>query len=133
VFEHPANPFVMDFLGNVNVFTGRVQNGRALLGNLEVACPDYPHAEARQATFYMRPHELDILQVPNGVPSLKAQVKRINPAGPVAKIFLHSADFGVGLNVELSPERYKELALKTGDTVYVAPRKVRVFVPEYII
>ena len=23
VFDHPANPFVMDFLGNVNVFHGR--------------------------------------------------------------------------------------------------------------
>ena len=32
VFEHPANAFVMDFLGNVNVFHGRVQNGRARLG-----------------------------------------------------------------------------------------------------
>ena len=29
IFEHPANPFVMDFLGNVNVFHGRVQKGRA--------------------------------------------------------------------------------------------------------
>src|SRR5439155_2909559 len=39
VFEHPANAFVMDFLGNVNVFHGRVQNGRAVAGSLEV---DYP-------------------------------------------------------------------------------------------
>ena len=44
-----------------------------------------------------------------------------------------AGDFGVGLNVELSPERFAELALKTGDTVYVSPRKVRVFVPEYVI
>ena len=44
-----------------------------------------------------------------------------------------AADFGVGLNVELSPERYCELALKMGDTVYVSPRRVRVFVPEYVI
>ena len=35
VFEHPANAFVMDFLGNVNVFHGRVEGGRALLGGLE--------------------------------------------------------------------------------------------------
>jgi hypothetical protein len=44
-----------------------------------------------------------------------------------------ASDFGLGLNVEISPERYLELALKTGDTVYVSPRKVRVFVPEYVI
>src|SRR6202041_1472591 len=35
VFEHPANAFVMDFLGNVNVFHGRVQGGVAQLGSLQ--------------------------------------------------------------------------------------------------
>ncbi|HEY2894793.1 MAG TPA: sulfate/molybdate ABC transporter ATP-binding protein [Pirellulales bacterium] len=133
VFEHPANPFVMDFLGNVNVFHGRVQNGRAVLGNVEVDYPEYPHQESRPATFYVRPHELEIEHAPNGSASLKARVERINPAGPVAKVFLMASDFGLGLNVEISPERYLELALKTGDTVYVSPRKVRVFMPEYVI
>ena len=32
VFEHPANAFVMDFLGNVNKFPVRVEGGKALLG-----------------------------------------------------------------------------------------------------
>src|SRR5213076_986121 len=39
VFDHPANPFVMDFLGNVNVFHGRAQDGKVLLGNMEVEYP----------------------------------------------------------------------------------------------
>ena len=133
VFEHPANPFVMDFLGNVNVFQGRVQGGRAHLGSMEVDYPEYPHEESRPATLYVRPHELEIEHSPNGAASLKAQVERINPTGSVAKVLLRSSDFGVALNVEVSPERYDELALKAGDTVYVSPRRVRVFVPEYVI
>jgi sulfate/thiosulfate transport system ATP-binding protein len=133
VFDHPANPFVMDFLGNVNVFHGRVQNGRASVGGLEVDCPEYPHQESRPATMYVRPHELEIEHSPNGVASLKARVERVNSAGSVAKVFLLAPEFGVGLNVEISPERCDELQLKPGDTVYVSPRKVRVFVPEYII
>src|SRR3954469_23012531 len=32
VFEHPANEFVMDFLGNVNKLPVRVEGGRLLLG-----------------------------------------------------------------------------------------------------
>jgi sulfate transport system ATP-binding protein len=133
VFNHPANPFVMDFLGNVNVFHGRVQNGRALLGTMEVDYPEYPHQESRPATLYVRPHELDIERSRNGVASLQANVERVNPAGSVAKVSLLANDFGVGLNVEISLERYEELGLKPGDTVYVSPRKVRVFVPEYVI
>jgi sulfate transport system ATP-binding protein len=130
VFEHPANPFVMDFLGNVNVFHGRVQNGRALLGALELAYPEYPHREARPATVYVRPHELDIDHTANGGGSLRAEVQRINAAGAMAKVFAVAPEFGVGVHVELSSERFAELNLKTGDTVYVSPRKVRVFVPE---
>jgi sulfate/thiosulfate transport system ATP-binding protein len=133
VFDHPANPFVMDFLGNVNVFHGRLQDGRAHMGGLEIPCPEYPHAEPRDAQVYIRPHELDIHRAPNGAASLQAKVQRINPAGAVARISLLSNDYGVGLNVELSPQRYRELALQTGEIVYVSPRKVRVFTPEYVI
>src|SRR5439155_11915908 len=68
IFEHPANPFVMDFLGNVNVFHGSVQNGRARLGNLEVAYPDYPHDESRAATAFIRSHALEIVRARNGRP-----------------------------------------------------------------
>jgi hypothetical protein len=35
--------------------------------------------------------------------------------------------------VEVSPDRYAELEVRAGDTVYVTPRRVRVFVPEYVI
>jgi sulfate transport system ATP-binding protein len=133
VFEQPATPFVMDFLGNVNVFHGRVKDGRALLGSLEMDYPEYPHALEREATFYIRPHELDVHVARNGAASLEARVQRVNPTGSVAKLALVNEEFGIDLNVELSLERFTELALRTGDTVYVSPRKARAFMPEYVI
>lgn len=129
VFDHPANPFVMDFLGNVNVFHGRVENGRAFLGGLEVAYPDYPHAESRAATAYIRPHELDIDRVPGAPHALPVRVLQINPAGSVAKVRVRSEDFGLTLNVDLHLERYAQLRLKIGDDVFVSPRNMRVFMP----
>jgi hypothetical protein len=39
----------------------------------------------------------------------------------------------MALNADISPERFAQLALKTGDLVFVSPRRVRVFVPEYVI
>ena len=56
VFDKPATPFVMDFLGNVNVFHGRVENGRAFWHGVPIAYPDYPHAQSRPARVYLRPH-----------------------------------------------------------------------------
>jgi len=133
IFEHPANPFVMSFLGNVNVFQGSVQGGRARLGNLEIAYPDYPHDESREATAFIRSHELEILRSPNGRPSLEAKITHVNPARPVVKVRVYSEAFGVVLTVDVSWEQYAELRLAIGDTVYVAPRQVRVFVQEYAI
>ncbi len=30
VYDHPNSPFVYDFLGNVNLFHGRMENGKLL-------------------------------------------------------------------------------------------------------
>jgi sulfate/thiosulfate transport system ATP-binding protein len=133
IFDRPANPFVMDFLGNVNVFHGSVQNGRARLGDLEVAYPEYPYGESRDATAFVRSHELEIVRRRNGRPSLEARVTHVNPARPVVKVRVYSEAFGVVLTVDVSWERYAELRLAVGDTVYVSPRQVRVFVEEYAI
>ena len=133
VFERPATPFVMDFLGNVNVFSGRVQNGKAVWGGVEVEYPEYPHDESRPATVYVRPSELDIERYPTTPSSLQVEVQRVNAAGAVAKVSAIAPEFGVAIHVELSPERYDELQLRPGDIVYVLPRRVRVFVPEYSI
>jgi sulfate transport system ATP-binding protein len=133
IFDHPANPFVMDFLGNVNVFHGSVQGGRARLGHLEVAYPDYPHAQSRAAIAFVRSHELEIVRTRNGRPSLEARVVHINPARPMVKVRVFAEAFGVVLTVDVSWERYAELRLTVGDTVYVSPRQLRVFVEEHAI
>ncbi len=133
IFEQPANPFVMDFLGNVNVFHGHVQNGRARLGNLEVAYPDYPFGESRAATAFIRSHELEIVRTKNGRPSLEGTVAHINPARPVVKVRVYSEAFGLVLTVDVTWERYAELRLRVGDTVFVSPRQVRVFVQGHAI
>jgi sulfate/thiosulfate transport system ATP-binding protein len=133
IFEHPANPFVMGFLGNVNVLEGSVQGGRARVGHLDLEYPEYPHHESRQATAFVRAHELEILRVKNGRPSLEVRVTHINPARPVVKVRVYSEAFGVILTVDVTWERFAELRLQVGDTVHVAPRQVRVFVQDHAI
>jgi sulfate/thiosulfate transport system ATP-binding protein len=133
VFEQPASAFVMDFLGHVNVFHGRVQKGHAYLGEAVVPCPDYPHEEERPAAVYVRPHEMDIDHAAESPGSLAATVLHVHPAGAVARVHLLAEKGDIALNAELSPERCEKLDLKRGDRVYVAPRRARVFVPDYSI
>src|SRR5262245_42614326 len=117
VFEHPANAFVMDFLGNVNIFPVLLKDGRALMGQVEMPLPHVPANGSDSAHVYVRPHELDIDRSRDGPGSLEARVVHINPAGSIVKVRLFADDFGLMVNVDLSPDRYRSLLLKSGDHV----------------
>ncbi len=132
VFQHPASEFVMEFLGNVNVFQARLSSGQTKLGELTIDVPQYPHVQPRMANLYVRPHELEIARISNGKASLSAQVSRVNAAGAVARVGLRSGD-GHDILVDLTPQKFQELNLLPGETVFVSPKKVRVFVPDYQI
>ena len=129
VFDQPSTAFVMDFLGNVNVFHGRVQSGRVTLGPFNLRYDDYQHDEPREATAYVRPHELEIDRSPSQS-SLPGRIKQINPAGSVLKVRVCVEEFGVELNIDVTHERAKSLGLKLDEAVFVHPRSVRVFMPE---
>jgi sulfate/thiosulfate transport system ATP-binding protein len=133
VFERPANAFVMDFLGNVNVFPGRIEHGKAVLSGLELATPADPAAESQAASVYVRPHELVLERAKTATASLEARVVHVNPTGTRTKVELRAVHSDQLINAELSAEQFAELGVKSGDTVHVSPRRVRVFVPEYSI
>src|SRR5262249_11276581 len=133
VFDHPASAFVMNFLGNVNVFHGRIHEGQAHLGGVQWDCPEYNHHPSQAATVYIRPHELEISRSANGVPSLRARVLHVSPIGSIAKVQLPAKEVETLIQVGLSPARYRELDRKTGATVHVFPRSIRVFIPDYCI
>jgi sulfate transport system ATP-binding protein len=132
VFHNPASEFVMDFLGNVNVFHGRIEEGRAVLGGIHMDLPGPARGNSDKAHVYIRPHELDIERHRNGAPSLPASVARINPAGSFAKIGLMGTD-GSEIQVDLPFERFQQLGLQPGEQVFISAKKVRVFVPDYVI
>ena len=129
VFDHPATPFVMDFLGNVNVFHGRAQSGRVDVGPFQLDYPHYDQETARDATAYVRPHDLTVDLQPHHPQSLAVRVLQLNPAGSIVKARVVAESLGIELNVDLVRERARELDLKVGDHAYVAPSNVRVFMP----
>jgi sulfate transport system ATP-binding protein len=82
---------------------------------------------------YVRPHELRIDRYSPGLSSREARVVHITPAGSVMKVRLRADEFGLMLNVDVAATEFAELKLTAGDNVYVSPRRMRVFVPEYTI
>jgi sulfate transport system ATP-binding protein len=125
VFERPLTPFVMNFLGSVNIFHGRVESGKALLGPLAIDYPAHTDPTPQPAAGYARPYELDMSRT-ESTGGLWATAVTITQAGSVARIELADAERRP-IHVELSRERYFELAPCAGERFYVTPRNVRVF------
>jgi sulfate transport system ATP-binding protein len=121
VYEHPANPFVLNFLGNVNLFHGRLQQG----GGAE--------AESRRAVSYVRSHDIGIDRSPQDSTSLRGMVKHIQKLGPSVRVTLTIDGGGEPVEAELTRDTFQLLGLQPGETVYVCPRQVRTFVEDYQI
>jgi sulfate transport system ATP-binding protein len=128
VYDHPATPFVFDFLGNVNLFHGRIEAGRASLGPLEWAASDNTAEWNGPAVGYVRPHDLEITRE-NGDkgPAIEARVVQISAAGPRAVVELKRSDTGELIEAEITKLRYQELGLIAGELVFVKPLAMRLF------
>ena len=122
VFHKPASPFVMDFLGNVNLFHARLDGAWA-----------FGHAPSgRQGRILVRPHDLDISRQPAGEQCVPATVARVQTAGSLVKVEL-TMDSGEEALVEISHEKLRELGLRKDELVYITLKEQRVFVEDYSI
>jgi len=126
VYNHPANPFVYGFLGNVNLFHGRVDAGRVQIGDLEIEVPEHHGAQDAPAVAYVRPHDIELDRVRDGA-VIEAVVQDVRPVGSLVRLELSRLDSDQVIQAELTTDRYNELELQEGDHVFVRPRNLRVF------
>jgi sulfate/thiosulfate transport system ATP-binding protein len=125
VVECPATPFVMTFVGDVNIFHGRAQDGKALLGPVAVDYPAHTSSEVTKAVGYARPHELRLSRHGTGK-GWPATIRDVRLSGALVKVELADVNDGM-IQVELGREQYDELHLRAGEQVYITPKRMRVF------
>jgi sulfate transport system ATP-binding protein len=132
VYEKPANSFVYGFLGNVNLFRGRIQSGQARLGEMEISASGIKWEGS--AVAYARPYEMEIKKQLEGQESaLPAEIKYLSSIGPRVKMELRRCDNSELLEVEITKDICQSLSLKLGETVFVKPRHLQVFKEDYSI
>lgn len=127
VYEHPATPFVYSFLGNVNLFHGRVAAGRAEVAGQEVAVPDWAAGGDRDAVAYVRTYEVELAKVPNGSPAIETVLRHVRRFGPMVRLELDRVEDGQVIEAEVPRARFEELGVGRGERVYVKPRSARLF------
>jgi sulfate transport system ATP-binding protein len=133
VYEQPATPFVLNFLGNVNMFHGRMSQGKAHLGGLQVHSNGYAGADDTPAVGYVRSHDIEIDRCHIDNSSIKAEIKNILKLGPTVRISLLIEGNSEFVEAELTRDKFQHLDLKHGEHVHVRPRQVRVFVDDFQI
>jgi sulfate transport system ATP-binding protein len=130
VFHNPKTEFVMNFLGQVNRFHGRMEGGKVHFASLSL---DAPHSSApppqpggAPVRVFVRPHDLEIETQRNGHPAFPAVIKRVHSAGPNVRIELRT-DSGELLQAEMPQDRFRALGIGAQSQVFVSPRTVKVF------
>lgn len=127
VFHQPASEFVMNFLGRVNIFHGRVEADHAVFGGVTMPPPaEPPPSDGQPARLLVRPENLEILTEKPAGPSLPAKVARVQSIGPVVKVELCGPG-GERIYGVLSHEAHRRRPLRPHQQVYVRPKDARVF------
>jgi sulfate transport system ATP-binding protein len=133
IYDHPANPFVYDFLGNVNLFSGRIKDGALVISGTEFAAPETAGGQDTDAVAFVRPHDVRITREPGGQKFFPAIILRCNAAGPVANLELERVNDGGQFSAQMSKEEFQQLQPKAGEQVYVELKNVKIFPEDYSI
>jgi sulfate transport system ATP-binding protein len=128
VYNHPASPFVYGFLGNVNVFHGRVHEGVITSGDIALDVPTHGAVRDSQGTAYVRPHDLDVDRYTPDADGIVVKLRRAHAIGPLAQLDLERADNAELIEAVIPNERFRQLGLKEGETLVVRPKRLHVFV-----
>lgn len=132
VYDHPASPFVYDFLGDVNLFHGRLDGGKLTNGTIQFATPEYENI-SKDAVGYVRPHNITVEREASTADMTPAIVDHIHAIGPIVRIEMKRQDTEEYLEVELARDQFKLLDLKVDELVYIRPKEFKVFIPEDFI
>lgn len=127
VYDNPANAFVYNFIGNVNVFHCRIHRGEVSVGGASISVPEYGHMENRAARGFVRPHEVNIDTTRRDNSAIEAVIRECRLIG--SRIGLDLACVGIEgfIEVEIDRNLFQSLGLAKGMTVFIKLNNVRFY------
>ena len=126
IYNNPASPFVYDFIGQVNLFHSRVDNGWAHIGDYKLPAPEHNSVKDQAAIAYVRPHDIELSEA-QSEGAIAARVAHVSTAGSVLRIELLHQLSSEALHVELPRAQERSLNLAVGASIYAKPTNSKIF------
>ncbi len=119
IYREPASPFVADFVGKVNVLSGRVSGGMLELGQLRLPHPGVTSAPEGAVKVYLRPEDVLARPIaPGDAGVFDAQIQKIDFLGSFCHVHVHAPTLTPqGLIVYLSLNFLAEQGLQLGSSL----------------
>lgn len=127
VYQQPANPFVYQFLGQVNQVRGRIQDGKAKFDSLEWDLSGYHHPDGKECIAFVRPHEVEITTEP-AAQRLQGRVTQVYPVGARVRLEVEIKGNSVPIEVDITEEYWQQSGLAQNRSVFIAFKKPRIFI-----
>ncbi len=130
IYDQPATPFVMSFVGAVNVLPqGAMPLPQAGAGaGMRPATADQGQGNG---PMFIRPHDVEVYASPRDG-SVPARLKRLTHMGRDLQAELQ-LESGEVLVAQFPREQINYREIQAGDELHVISRQVRTFVPDYSI
>jgi sulfate transport system ATP-binding protein len=125
VYHRPQTAFVYEFMGNVNRFDCRIQEGQAKIGPLVVSAPGFSEARDLPGLAYVRPHDITLRAADE--PGLPAVIRHVFTAGPGIRVELQRRDTKTQIEADLPHDASRQLLLTPGTEVSLTFSGARVF------
>ena len=130
LYHQPANRFVYDFLGQVNVFQGQVVDQQLQQGAAWIRFPEGTAPESGQ--IYLRSHEISLARQADARAHLPLTIKAVNLIGAEVRLELepegwHSDELW---EAGISHAEYNAWQPQRGETCYALPRQGQLFAEE---
>jgi sulfate/thiosulfate transport system ATP-binding protein len=113
IYDHPANPFVMSFIGDVNVIPHHFDFCQKI------------GFDSHEHQFFVRPHDIELLTSP-AEKVATGKLQRVTNLGHQVQAELVTEE-DLFLNVHLSRDRFSRLALQPGQQVFIKLKEAKSF------
>jgi sulfate transport system ATP-binding protein len=122
VYDRPVNPFVYNFLGNVNLFHARIEGGALSLQHREKSDDD--------STLFIRPHDISLSPDNAGGKGIAARVVSHKVLGNRVRVALKTLEGEREVEAEIEKKEWNALKESDLTQVYLQILGAKIYAPD---